>query len=272
MLPLDKAPSLDGMTTETIRAMGDRMEHDLLAVVLAFWRGEAITQKQGVIKLLPKDGDTQLIKNWRPISLLNLSYKIIAKIMANRLRGFLPELIDLQQKGFVQGRSIADNVMVFKVRQERCCKSKQQILLVKLDFEKAYDRVGHEYLWDTMQAMNIDDKFIRLTRGLVEGATSKLHVAELRPENLKNYMMRLGDEKISGAKLNLKKSTVIPLGLTEIPSWLTQTGKNRVPLIAWKEIQEKRGEGGLGLTNFQKISRALRMKLISKLLMQQEED
>ncbi|KAL3695157.1 hypothetical protein R1sor_008808 [Riccia sorocarpa] len=252
-MPREKSPGLDGMTIETVEALGEQAENDVLPVALAFWNGEEITwkQKQRVIKLLPKEGDAHLIKNWRPISLLNLAYK------------------------------------------EWCNKSKQKILFVKLDFEKAYDRVGHEYLWQTMEAMNISEKFIRLTRGLVEGATSKLHIngffskeiilergvrqgcplapllfaiatqplmlilrekeaaGKLQGLKIKGQKSMLHTlfaddsgvmigaeqqnfeelhdavriyERISGAKLNLKKSTVIPLGASETPDWLTQTG------------------------------------------------
>ncbi|KAL3678974.1 hypothetical protein R1sor_021930 [Riccia sorocarpa] len=214
-------------------------------------------------------------------------------MMANRLREFLPDLVDEQQKGFVKGRSITDNILAFKAGQEWCEKSNQQVLIVKLDFEKAYDRVGHEYLWQTMAAMEIDEKFIKLTQGLVEGATSKLHVAgtfskeivlergvrqgcplapllfsiatqplmlilrekeregKLTGLHIKGQKTMLHSlfaddsgvmvkaeaenfnelqeavriyKRISGAKLNLRKSTIIPLGLSEIPDWLQRTG------------------------------------------------
>ncbi|KAL3693355.1 hypothetical protein R1sor_007006 [Riccia sorocarpa] len=104
------------MTIEAVRAIGGPVGKDLLEMALAFWEGEQITwkQQQGVIKLLPKEGDKELIKNWSPIYLLNLGYKIIAKLMANRLKEILPKLVDRQQKGFVQGRSITDNVMAYK--------------------------------------------------------------------------------------------------------------------------------------------------------------
>ncbi|KAL3683478.1 hypothetical protein R1sor_001500 [Riccia sorocarpa] len=142
-LKKEKAPGLDGMTAEALHSLGDAAEADVQAMIWYFWNTGQITwkQQQGVIKLLPKEGDKQLIKNWRPISLLNLGYKIIAKLLANRLKIFLPELVHSQQKGFVPGRVITDNVLAFQVGQEWAKKSKQPTLFVKLDFEKAYDRV-----------------------------------------------------------------------------------------------------------------------------------
>ncbi|KAL3696393.1 hypothetical protein R1sor_010469 [Riccia sorocarpa] len=177
-LKLEKAPGLDGMTAEALRGLGEEAEKDLLAMMLCFWVDGKLTwkQQQGVIKLIPKEGDLQAIKNWRPISLLNLGYKLIAKLLANRLKKVLPDLVSQQQKGFVSGRSITDNVMALQVGQEWARKSRQPTLFVKLDFEKAYDRVSHEYLWKTMNAMGFSQHFIMLTQGLVCGATSKIFV------------------------------------------------------------------------------------------------
>ena len=65
----------------------------------------------GIIKLIPKEGDKALIKNWHPITLLNLSYKILAKVMARRLEKILPKFICHSQTGFVKGRFILENLI-----------------------------------------------------------------------------------------------------------------------------------------------------------------
>ncbi|KAL3689125.1 hypothetical protein R1sor_015434 [Riccia sorocarpa] len=294
-LPKEKAPGLDGMTSEALKKMGEPMEEDLIEVAEAIWRDNLLIwkQQQGVIKLLPKPGDKQLIKNWRPISLLNLGYKIVAKILANRLREVVPDIVDSQQKGFVKKRSINDSLLAVQIGQEWAEKSGQEVLLVKLDFEKAYDRVSHEYLWKTMEALGIDEKFILLTRGLVEGAQSKIHAMgmfskefplgrgvrqgcplapllfaiatqplmeilkdrahtgktrglQIRARKAMLHNLFADDsgvaiqanqedydelqdairvyELISGAKLNINKSTIIPIGMSVIPEWLRNTG------------------------------------------------
>ncbi|KAL3700491.1 hypothetical protein R1sor_018513 [Riccia sorocarpa] len=84
-LKREKAPGLDGMTAETLFSLGEAAEDDLLAMMVTFWDTGTITWKhqQGVIKLLPKEGDRQEIKNWRPISLLDLGCKLIAKLRAS---------------------------------------------------------------------------------------------------------------------------------------------------------------------------------------------
>ena len=68
-------------------------------------------ERRGIVKLIPKkDAEPYLIKNWRPISLLNCDYKIAAKAIANRFYQVLPKLIDNDQTGFLKGRSIAENI------------------------------------------------------------------------------------------------------------------------------------------------------------------
>ena len=64
-----------------------------------------------IIKLLPWDGDKALIKNWRPIMLLNVSYKILAKILALRLVDILPKFICATYTGFIKGRHILENLI-----------------------------------------------------------------------------------------------------------------------------------------------------------------
>ena len=71
----------------------------------------SVTQRQGMITCLPKPNKSPfLLKNLRPISLLNVIYKMASSVIASRLKSFLPELIHEDQKGFISGRCISENV------------------------------------------------------------------------------------------------------------------------------------------------------------------
>ncbi|CAM6082561.1 unnamed protein product [Calypogeia fissa] len=90
MLPNDKAPGMDGLTAEVFRACWDFMHMDLLLMVLDFWHTSSIshTIKEGILKLIPKKADKWRFKDWRPLTMLTTIYKLIAKLLALRLKSF----------------------------------------------------------------------------------------------------------------------------------------------------------------------------------------
>ncbi|KAL2635683.1 hypothetical protein R1flu_007162 [Riccia fluitans] len=310
-LKTEKAPGIDGMTAEVLQFLWRHAPGDVMGFVHKFWETGTLTWKQqtGVIKLISKEGDRQRIKNWRPLTLLNTG-------------------------------KLTDSVLNFLLCQEWAEKRQQEMLFIKLDFEKAYDRVNHKYLWQVMETAGFDPKVIQLTKGLVEGSTSKIHVngrflqefpiergvkqgCPLAPllfslstetlmalmkkqerdgnleglhltgsktalynlfaddsgvflkasqTNFRNLQQTISMyERISGAKLNLEKLTVIPVGMSSTPQWLKDTGcyiaregepirrfvwgknaqgKEKIPLLAWEVLQPTKSDGGLDIPSF----------------------
>ena len=129
----------------------------------------------GIIKLLHKGNERDILPNWRPITLLTLMYKINAKIMAGRMKPLVPDLVDSEQTGFAGGRSIQDNLLTFKLCQELAIKLKRAAAFMKVDFIKAYDKLELKFLWDTLLAMGFDVDVVNIIKGLVESGTSKVH-------------------------------------------------------------------------------------------------
>ena len=112
----------------------------------------SISQRRGIVKLIPKkDAELTLIKNWRPLTLLNCDYKIASKAIANRIKAFLPKLISDDQTGFLKGRCISENIRlldsVIKYTEER----KIPGLLLFIDFEKAFDTLEWSFVNKTFQ-------------------------------------------------------------------------------------------------------------------------
>ena len=102
------------------------------------------------ICLIPKVISPQILFEYCTISLCNVIYKIVSKVLANRLKGVLLEVLSDAQSAFVPGRQIIDNVLVaFEVmhciNQRR--KGKEGLMAIKLDMTKAYDRVEWGVSW-----------------------------------------------------------------------------------------------------------------------------
>ncbi|KAL3675966.1 hypothetical protein R1sor_025914 [Riccia sorocarpa] len=177
-MPKEKSPGIDGVMVEILRIGWEFMEEDCVQMVRSFWDKKKLIGKdgRGVIKLIPKNERKHLLQNWRPITLLTMTYKIVAKIIAIRLKDMLPGIIDTQQTGFVAGRNIIDNILSLRLGQEWAQITNQDVIFVKLDFMKAYDRVAHRFLWDTLAAMGMGAETVDRIKGLVVGGSSEVHV------------------------------------------------------------------------------------------------
>ena len=106
----------------------------------------------------------KIIDFW-PISLCNMVYKIISKVLANRLKRILTKVIDESQSAFMPSRSITDNVLVaFEMMHciDQRRKGKKAFMAVKLDMSNAFNRVEWSYLEAMMRRMGFDKKWIAL--------------------------------------------------------------------------------------------------------------
>jgi hypothetical protein len=115
------------------------------------------------IALIPKGGVQTTMRDWRPIPLCNVLYKVVAKVLANRLKVVLHKCISDNQSAFVPGRSILDNAMaaIELVHYMKAkTRGKRGDVALKLDISKAYDRIDWEYLRDIMSTMGFSQKWI----------------------------------------------------------------------------------------------------------------
>jgi hypothetical protein len=107
-----------------------------------------------IISLIPKFESPQKLNGFRPISLVGCLYKILAKVLANRLRMVVGKVISETQMAFVKGRQILHGVLVANEGVDEARKLKKELLLFKVDFKKAYDLVDWEYLDAVMRKMS----------------------------------------------------------------------------------------------------------------------
>ena len=141
-----KAPGPDGMNALFYQKFWHIIGDNVVAAVLEFLNSSYMPPalNHTFIVLIPKIKNPVKVSDFRPISLCNVIYKIIAKVIANRLKQILPQIISPTQSAFVPGRLITDNVLVayevLHTMQGRK-KGKNGALALKLDANKAYDRV-----------------------------------------------------------------------------------------------------------------------------------
>eukprot|EP00253_Pinus_taeda_P035640 PITA_35640 len=161
-MPLDKAPGPDGFTVAFYRTHWEIIKKDYIRMAKNFFTkckmGSSI--KSSHLALIPKDPNPQSFDIFRPISLCNVSYKIITKILANRLKKILPSLISENQGGFVPRRHITDNVILIQEAIHSSISRKERGMIIKLDMANAFDRVNHSFLQAVLKNFGISEYFI----------------------------------------------------------------------------------------------------------------
>ena len=176
-LKLGKSPGPDGFTAEFfkffIKDIGIYLSRSFNS---AYACGNfSHYQNLGIITLLPKGSKPRnILKNWRPISLLNVQYKILSHCISNRIKPLLVENIHNDQKGFLAGRYIGENIrIIYDVISYTEYKDIPGILLF-IDFEKAFDCVSHDFLWNVLQFFNYGDSIIKWVKLMYDNSTSSV--------------------------------------------------------------------------------------------------
>ena len=160
----NKSPGSDGFTAEFYKFFWINIKNLVIdSFNYGFASGQlSIDQKRGIISLIPKkDRDRLIIKNWRPITLLNTDYKILTKTLANRIKTVIAKLINEDQTGYVKGRYIGENIRTVKDVIEYLKNTKQEGLILLIDFEKAFDTVSWSLMIKTLKKFNFGKDFVK---------------------------------------------------------------------------------------------------------------
>ena len=152
-----KCPGSDGLSVEFYlhfwSLLGEEMTQSFN---YAFQRGQMnITQKQGIIKVIPKKKkDKSYLENWRPLTLLNVDYKIATKTMAHRIATVLPKLINEDQTDYVKGRYIGQNIRLIQDIMKVTESENIPGTALFIDFKKAFDTLDWNFVFKTLEAFN----------------------------------------------------------------------------------------------------------------------
>ncbi|GJV55335.1 RNA-directed DNA polymerase, eukaryota [Tanacetum coccineum] len=159
----DKSPGPDGFTFGFYRHFWNIIENDVFEAVKCFFNDGVIPAgcNSSFITLIPKMPNANTVKDFRPISLIGSLYKIIAKILSNRLVVVLGDIVNEVQSAFIKDRQILDGPFILNEVLQWCKLKKKQSLIFKVDFEKAFDSVRWDFLDDVLKKFGFGEQWRR---------------------------------------------------------------------------------------------------------------
>jgi mannosylglycoprotein endo-beta-mannosidase len=174
----NKAPGPDGFPTEFYQYFWDIIKNDLLDLFAELHAGQLklFRINFGEIILLPKVNDAEKIQQYRPICLLNVCFKIFTKVATIRLNSVADHVVRPTQPAFMEGRYILDGVVTLHETIQEMHWKKLNGVILKIDFEKAYDKVKWSFLQQTLRTKGFSDEWRALINNFVFGGSVAIKV------------------------------------------------------------------------------------------------
>ena len=173
----NKSPGSDGFSVEFYQRFWNDIKHFFMQMVMESVQDNVLpkTLSEGILTLVPKPNRPRSeIKSYRPITLLNVSYKIIAAAVARRFKKVLPSVIDKDQTGFMSGRFIGDNTRLTYDLIQELKNNNRSALFLSLDIEDAFNAVDWEFAKMIMRKRNFPETAINSFNMLYVGSYSRL--------------------------------------------------------------------------------------------------
>jgi hypothetical protein len=158
----NKTPGIDGFPSEFFKTFWPYLCYFILrALNYSYYIGKLpLSCRHAIITCIPKGNhNREYLKNWRPISLLSVIYKLAATVIANRLKNVLCKIISESQSGFIKGRFIGENTRFIYDLMHYTEHKQIPGLLMLIDFEKAFDSISWKFLYKTLNFFNFGPSF-----------------------------------------------------------------------------------------------------------------
>ena len=158
----DKAPGSDGFTMAFWQSCWDFVKEEILDMFKEFHEQNSFLKSLNntFLVLLPKRGGVEDLGDYRPISLLGGLYKLLAKVLANRLKKVIGKVVSFDQNVFFMGRQILDTFLIANEGIDSWPKRVEKGLICKLDIEKAYDSINWQFLLKILQKIEFGPKWL----------------------------------------------------------------------------------------------------------------
>ena len=173
-----KAPGYDGFNIKCIKHVWPIIGEEFSKCILAFFETEQLPKAMNMtwVTLIPKKEGAVDILDYRPISMVGSIYKVIEKILSRRLRGVVPDLVGETQTALVSGRRILDGALIANETVNWLKKKKKGGVLLKLDFQKAYDTINLDSMDMVLKEMGFDIKWRQWLRACIVTASISILV------------------------------------------------------------------------------------------------
>jgi len=176
---VNKSPGRDGICQEFFKANWESLKQDMLVIMNQMFVDGIITenQKHGVLVCLPKKLGAANLEDYRPLSLLNTDYKLLARIIANRIRPWMPDIHVLRPSKHCarEGSTILDGVAAMREAVAYAKISNTPLCILSLDFKEFFDDISHTYLFELLRGIPFGQCFRQRMRRMFEN-TSKIRM------------------------------------------------------------------------------------------------
>lgn len=178
-LKSNKSPGSDGYTAEWYK----ELKFELIPILLPTlnWVSKKAqtppSWKEAIITAIPKEGKNKMeCGSYRPISVLNIDYRLFTAIMARRMEEFLPKLIHNDQTGFIRNRQTQDNIRRTLHIINHIQKNKTEAVLISVDAEKAFDSVNWDFLYKILHKFGLHNIVIETIKALYTNPTGRIKI------------------------------------------------------------------------------------------------
>ncbi|GKA04478.1 RNA-directed DNA polymerase, eukaryota [Tanacetum coccineum] len=312
----NKSPGPDGYSFEFFKKYWNLVGPDLCDAIEHFFETGVFPNgcNSSFVALIPKVTDAKFVNDFRPISLIGSMYKVVTKVLANRLALVISDLISDTQSAFVANRQILDGPFILNELLHWCKRQKKQAMFFKVDFAKAYDSVRWDYLLDVLKAFGfVNGTWCKWIRGtfssakasvLVNGSPTSefpFYCGLKQGDPLSPYLFILVMESLHlsfnrAINEGIFKGVMVGECMSRIKAWTPTLDKLRSRLSKWKmrtlsiggrltllkavlgasplynlsifKILASNKNGGLGVSSFHALNRALLLKWVWRFISQ----
>jgi hypothetical protein len=177
-LKKNKSPGVDGITAEMLQAGGEKLKHKIYELCNRAWDEETIPEHwgQSILIPIPKKGDLSECSNYRTISLINHTGKVLLMVLLNRLKHHLDSYMSEEQAGFRKDRNTVQQILILRLLAEKAKRSGKKIYNCFIDFQKAFDTIKHKIIWMVLKSYGVDNKVVTLLQQIYGKSRSAVRI------------------------------------------------------------------------------------------------